>query len=560
MKDVVSERRAEENVECCGARQADVGESSRPSLVWNAADLLEAVADVVPDHEALVVDGGPRLSWRELDERASALANHLLEKGVAVGEHVACYMANGNEYLETMLACFKARLVPVNVNWRYKPPEVAYLFDDADIAACVVDPEFLPTLEAATAEMDKPRYVLVTGEPYEAALSSAPKDRPFYGGRSPDDRYILYTGGTTGMPKGVVWRQEDIIGAVWRVTAGIDMRNAPEQVIEIARRPKSRYLAMPPFMHGAAHWGAFGVWLGGGTVLTRRGTKFDADATLQFLSREKPNMALIVGDAFAAALVEALERAREEGRPYDVSSLRILISSGAPLSRRYKDKLAELIPGLMIVDTLGSSESGLEAVAATRGGGSPDAFVPDETTIVLHPDTLEPLEPGSDQIGVIAKSGYLPLGYYKDPEKTRKTFPTVGGKRYVLTGDHAKVMRDGSILLLGRGSVCINTGGEKVYPEEVEDAVKRHPDVRDCLVVGVPDPRFGSAVTAVVQPKPGTKTPSLQELRAFLEPYLAPYKHPRHLVVAEEIVRAPSGKPDYDWARRYAQRSLGIAG
>ncbi len=527
-------------------------------MEWNAADLLEAVADGIPDKEALVVDGGPRLSWSEFDERASRLANHLLEKGLEPGDHVACYMANGNEYLETMLGCFKARMVPINVNWRYTPAELTYLFNDADIKACVLDPEFSATLEKARPECEDLGYVLLTGDPYEKALAASSSTRPFVGQRSADDHYILYTGGTTGMPKGVVWRQEDIIGAVWRATAGLDMSKPPDQVIEVSRNSKTRYLAIPPFMHGAAHWGAFGVFLGGGCVLCRRGTSFDPEGTLRFIEEEQPNMALIVGDAFAAPLVDAMEKAVSEGRPYRVDSLRVLVSSGAPLSASYKMRLQELIPNLIIVDTLGSSESGLEAVSTSRPSGASASFVPNESTIVLDEETLTPLEAGSDRPGVVAKTGYLPLGYYKDPEKTARTFPRVGETRYVLTGDHALVKEDGTIVLLGRGSSCINTGGEKVYPEEVEEALKHHPAIRDALVVGVPDPRFGSAVTAVVELKDPSASIELDEVRRALSSRLAGYKLPRHLVVAEKLQRAPSGKPDYEWATRFAVDRLNL--
>ncbi|MER3396660.1 MAG: acyl-CoA synthetase [Acidimicrobiia bacterium] len=527
-------------------------------MQWNVADLLEAVADTVPDNEALVVDGGPRLSWAELDSRASRLANHLLEQGLEPGSHVACYMANGNEYLETMIACFKARMVPINVNWRYTPSELAYLFNDADVKACILDPEFSKVLQEARPYLEDLSYILETGAPYEDALESASQSRPFVGERSSDDKYILYTGGTTGMPKGVVWRQEDIIGAVWRVTAGLDMSQPPDQVRKLAASPRTRYLAIPPFMHGAAHWGAFGAFLGGGCVLCRRGTSFDPDATLRFVEAEKPNMALIVGDAFAAPLVEAIDRAASQGRPYDISSLRVLISSGAPLSGDYKRKLQERVPNLVIVDTLGSSESGLEAVSTARAGGEVTSFVPNESTIVLDEDTLQPLQKGSERPGVVAKTGYLPLGYYKDPEKTARTFPTVGEKRYVLTGDHALVREDGSILLLGRGNACINTGGEKVYPEEVEDALKRHPAIRDALVVGVPDERFGSAVTAVVELTRGVESIDLEDVRSFLQGKLAGYKIPRYLVIAERVMRLPSGKPDYEWAKNFAMNELGI--
>jgi acyl-CoA synthetase (AMP-forming)/AMP-acid ligase II len=527
-------------------------------MEWNAADLLEAVADTVPHAEALVVDGGPRLTWAEFDSRATRLANYLLGIGLEPGAHVACYMANGNEYLETMLACFKARMVPINVNWRYTPSELVYLFNDADVQACVIDEEFVPVLDEARPQCEDLAHILRTGPSYEDALSSSSVERPFEGERSADDLYILYTGGTTGMPKGVVWRQEDIIGAVWRVTAGLDMQRPPDQIGELARNPRTKYLAIPPFMHGAAHWGAFGVFLGGGCVLCRRGTSLDAAATLRFIAEEKPNMGLIVGDAFAAPLIEALDEAKAAGRPYDVSSLRVLVSSGAPLSLHYKKRLQENIPNLIIVDTLGSSESGLEAVNTSRPGAGGASFVPNEATIVLDEDTLQPLVPGSNRPGVVAKTGFLPLGYYKDDEKTARTFPTVNGTRYVLTGDHALLRDDGSIVLLGRGNACINTGGEKVYPEEVEDALKQHPAIRDALVVGVPDKRFGSAVAAVVELRDSSNNVTVETLREFLAGLLAGYKLPRHVVVAERIRRAPSGKPDYEWARTFATEKLEI--
>lgn len=525
---------------------------------WNVADLFEALVDVYPDREALVVSGGPRLSYADLDRRAARLANHWLESGIEPGSHIGCYLINGNEYLEAMHACFKARMVPINVNWRYRPDEIAYLFDDADIVACVIDDEFLPTLSEARNSLPKLRQVLTTGDAYEVALDEASPERPLVGERSPDDRYFLYTGGTTGYPKGVEWTQGDIIGAVWRTTGGLDMDEPPDQVVEKGAVPRTRYLAVPPFMHGAAHWGAFGTWLAAGTVLCMRNKRFDAAQTLEFAAAERANMMLIVGDAFAGPLIRELKAAEERGETYEIETIKILVSSGAPLAVSFKEELQRRIPHIIIADTLGSSEAGVQAIAPWRPGARATRFTVNEVTTVLDEETLEPTEPGAGTVGVLAKSGYLPLGYYKDPEKTAKTFPQAGGRRWVVTGDHAIVEEDGSITLLGRGSNCINTGGEKVYPEEVEDALKAHASVADALIVAVPDDRFGSAVTAVIEVA-GDTPPSLDEIRKFVEVSLAGYKAPRHLVLVSEVPRAPSGKPDYQTALDLALADLGMS-
>lgn len=519
-------------------------------MQWNVADMLEAITDEHPGREALIVDGGPRLNWSELDARASQLSNHLIDSGIGSGSHVACYCANGNEYLETMLACFKARMVPINVNWRYKAEEIAYLFDDADVEACVVDPDFVSILEEARTELPGLRHVVETGESYENAIAQASSVRTFAGQRSPDDRYFLYTGGTTGYPKGVEWRQEDIIGAVWRTTGNLDMSQGPEQVLDVAANARTRYFAIPPFMHGAAHWGAFGAWLAGGVVMCMRTRSLDAPAALRFVETERPNLMLIVGDAFAAPLLKEMDEADARGEPYDLSSLKVLVSSGAPLSAHHKEAFQDRMARIVIADTLGSSEAGVQAIASWRPEKNATSFVMNEVTTVLDEETLEPI---AGRQGVLAKSGYLPLGYYKDPEKSRRTFPVAGGKRWVVTGDHAIAESDGSIILLGRGSNCINTGGEKVYPEEVEAVIKAHPSVIDVLVVGVPDERFGSAVTAVIEANGSVET---HEIRTFTETRLAGYKAPRHVVVVETVPRAPSGKPDYKTALDLAVRGL----
>lgn len=525
-------------------------------MEWNVADMLEGLADAYPDREALVIDGGPRLSYGELDARSTRLANHLLSLGLEPGAHIGCYMVNGNEYLETMIGCFKAKMVPINVNWRYKPDEIVYLFDDADIVATVIDHEWMEVLEEARPKLDKLDHVLLTGDEYDAALEAAGDERPFVGERSADDRYFLYTGGTTGYPKGVEWCQRDIIGAVWRSTAGLDMDGSPDQVVKLAESYRTRYFGIPPYMHGAAHWGAFSTWLEGGTVFGRRGSHFAASDALRFASEEKINMMLVIGDAFAGPIVRELDAADERGESYDISTLKILISSGAPLAVAYKEALQARIPQIIIADTLGSSEAGTQAIAPWRPGARATRFIANDVTTVLDEETLQPLERGCGEVGMLAKSGFLPVGYYKDPEKTARTFPTAAGKRWVLTGDHALIESDGTITLLGRGSNCINTGGEKVYPEEVEDALKAHPQIDDALVVAVPDDRFGSAVTAVVEISGGSL--ELGEVRSFCEGSIAGYKAPRHLVVVDGVPRAPSGKPDYATARALALESLGI--
>lgn len=516
-------------------------------LQWNVADMVELIADSYPGRESLVVDGGPRLTWGALDERASRLANHFLEVGIGSGEHVACYCKNGNEYLETMLACFKARMVPINVNWRYRESELKYLLDDADVVACVVDAEFVDLLERVAPDLPGLSYWLVTGRDFEQAIKTASSERPFVGERSGDDRYFLYTGGTTGYPKGVEWRQEDIIGAVWKTTGNIDMTGSPEQVVELASKLRTRYFAIPPFMHGAAHWGAMGTWLAGGTVLCMRSRGLEPAAALRFITVEKPNFALIVGDAFAGPLLRELDSPSDEQFEYDISSLRVLVSSGAPLSRHYKEAFEARNPRLIIADTLGSSESGIQAIARWQSETKDSRFVLNDVTAILNEETLEPVQPG--QVGMLAKSGYLPMGYYKDAEKSRRTFPVINGKRWVLTGDHAMHDEDGLITFLGRGSNCINTGGEKVYPEEVEEALKSHPSVRDCLVVGIPDDRLGSAVTAVVE---ADEAITLDDIAGLVGEKLAGYKVPRHLVVVDSVPRAPSGKPDYEQALELA--------
>ena len=534
-------------------------------MEFNLADLWERVADTVPDHEALVF-AGRRLTFAEEDARATRLAHALAARGVGPGDHIACYLYNSIEYLEVMLAAFKLRAVPINVNYRYVEDELRYLFDDADIRAVVFHREFEPKLAAIHESLPRVRTYLAvehgtqpvaagTGEPllavedYEAALASGHAERDF-GPRSADDLYILYTGGTTGMPKGVMWRHEDVFfGALGGAGGGGQPITSPDQVAERCLESRTRCVPACPFMHGTAHWMAFSTLFTGGTVVIPAEHHFDALKLWELVGREHANFMVIVGDAFARPMLDALDT--DAGRALDVSDLRVLLSGGAILSPALKRDLVQRLPGVLVVDGYGASETGGQGQSVVVSGGdiptAPQFRVSDDT-IVLD-DNLEPAPPGV--VGRLARRGPIPLGYYKDAEKTAATFPVVNGVRWAVPGDHAVVDEDGLITLLGRGSVSINTGGEKVYPEEVESVLKGHTDVIDAVVVGVPDPRWGERVVAVVQPRAGA-TPTLDALQEHSREHLARYKMPRDIVFVDAITRSPSGKPDYRWAKATA--------
>ncbi len=523
-------------------------------MQFNMADMFECVVDAVPDREA-VVSGDVRLTYRELDERANRLAHHLAGKGVGSGDHVGCYMLNGNEYLETMLACMKIRAVPININYRYVEEELRYLFGDADLVALVYHREFGPRV-AATRDAMKDRRAFVwvedgsgaeaEGEPYEAALSASSPERGFPE-RSADDLYIIYTGGTTGMPKGVMWRQEDLFfaGMGGGYPAG-EAAKTPEEVGE--RAAAGGAIAMmpaAPLIHGAAQLASFiAFWSGYKLVLVPR---YRGHEVWSLVEREKVLSMSIVGDAMARPLIEALDE-----RDYDTSSLMVLSTAGAIFSDTVKAELKAKCPNLTIIDSWGSSETGFQGSATE--GSSPDKgfrFTVNERNSVLD-DDLDPVVPGSGVTGMLAQKGHIPQGYYGDPEKTAKTFVEKDGVRWVLPGDMATVEEDGTIRIFGRGSVCINSGGEKVFPEEVEAALKAHPGVLDAVVVGVPDERWGQRVAAVVQTRTGASL-DLEELDRHCRARVAGYKAPRELHLVEEMRRSPSGKADYPWAKKLAE-------
>jgi 3-oxocholest-4-en-26-oate---CoA ligase len=531
------------------------------SMERNLADIFEIVVDAVPDREALVA-GDRRLTFAALDERANRLAHHLADAGIGAGDHVAAYLYNGTEFVETMLAAFKLRAAVVNVNYRYVAAELAYVLDDSDARAIVYDTRFTPTLaevDARGLHQPPPRQKLgprlsvgagdaVAGStPYEAALAAAPPVRPEIR-RTGDDLYLLYTGGTTGLPKGVMWRHADILAAG---LGDLDGATTAEEEAERARAGRDRHLPACPLMHGAAQWVTLATFYGGGTVILSPDTRLDAGRLAELIAAERATLVTIIGDAVGRPLADALA-----ARPdLDVSAVRVILNSGATVSPPVKDDLMTRMPGAFVYDTYGSSESGTFAKSASGAGNTPaqGRFAPRDDAVVLD-DELRPVEPGSGVVGRLARGGAVALGYYNDPGKTAATFPVIDGVRYIVTGDHATVEPDGTIQVLGRGSACINTGGEKVYPDEVEAALKSHPEVADAMVVGLPDERFGERVVALVVVR-GSDVPS--DLAEHVRRRVAGYKAPRQVFPVEAVERFPSGKPDYAWAR---ERALALAG
>ena len=536
----------------------------------NWATLWEALADAQPDHVAVVI-GDQKLTWRTLDDRASRLAAALSAAGVGTDDKVGQLMYNCPEYLESAYAAFKVRASTVNVNYRYKAPEIVHVLSDSGAKALVYHAAFrdvvaearrsLPALTCLI-EVDDEGSVPDSVARYEDLIgANDPMPRIE---RSGSDSLLLYTGGTTGLPKGVVWSHRGLFGALaftGYASLGLDVPTTPEDVARVAvdlhssgRGPVN--MTAPPLMHGTAMFLAFSTFVLGGTVVLLSGRRFDPAELLGLVEREGVSQLSIVGDAFARPLIAELERSEAEGRRYDLSSLGRIVSTGATMSAESKRALMRRASNAVILDMIGASEGGPFAVSMTAPGQDPAdtaKFTATPATVLFDDSTWEPIPFGSGRAGVLAASGSMPEGYFGDPEKTANTFRIVNGVRYSVPGDYALIDADGTVHLLGRGSVCINSGGEKIYPEEVEVAARSHDDVVDCVAVGIPDERFGEIVALVVARRPGASVDEAT-IVGHVKTSIADYKAPRRVVFVDEVYRSPSGKADYRWARELASR------
>ena len=538
----------------------------------NLPRIHEAIARVAPDRDC-IVHRDHHLSWAAVTDRTRRLAAVLGFHGIgrhrdldscepweSPHDHVALYLHNGTEYLEAMLATMKAGAAPINVNYRYVADELRYLLADSASRAIVYHEVFTPVLAEVVDDLDELGLLIRVpdGSGHDALPHTIDWDDALDRGDpalphelvsawSGDDLYVLYTGGTTGAPKGVCWRQGDFLVSA----LGVRTRSGAEyeaigQIVERARGSALRAMPAPPFMHGAAHWNAISAWISGGTVVIQdRTDHLDPASLLDTCERERVTSLLIVGDSFARVLVDEQRR-----RPRDLGSLRFVMSGGAPLTDRMTNELLELLPRASIVDVLGSSESGRQGTRSSDRSEQTASgrFVPSMGAAVLSEDRTRVLQPGSEEVGWLAQSGRVPRGYLGDPEKTARTFPVIDGVRYAVPGDRARLLLDGSIELHGRDAVTINTGGEKVFAEEVEAALKAHPAVIDAIVVGRPSEEWGQEVAAVVVVDPAAHV-SDDELRETCAAHLARYKLPRTIVRRHAAVRSPAGKPDYAWAR-----------
>jgi len=543
-------------------------------MEFNAADIFEGVVDRVPDREA-IVHGSTRLTYKELDARSNKAANALKKLGIKKGSHVGIYAFNCVEWLEIMLGAYKLCAIPININYRYVEEELNYLIENADMEAIFYHKQFskklqnikgqLPLLKSFICINDHSdnENVIEESFDFESLIINEDESR-LKVQRSGDDQYILYTGGTTGMPKGVVWRMEDVLmtlgGGIDAVTG--EKYKTPEEFADKCYQDQTIALALAPFMHGGAQWQSFNAFFSGWKLIINDQISFDADYIWEVVAKEKVMNLTIMGDAMGRPLCDALPKAIEKG--LDLSSLFVLSSTASVFSATIKDTILEFLPNLFLIDAVGSSETGATGVnihtkdgKLKDSGGGPKFTKPDFSEIV-NLDTKDIIPPSDTQtIGYLARKGHVPLAYYKDEEKSKKTFIEVNGERYSIPGDMAKYEADGQMTLLGRGSVSINSGGEKIFPEEVEMALKAHPNIFDCLVVGVKDDRWGQKVVAVIQRREDIEM-SLEEIKEVASKYIASYKMPKAIVFSELIERAPSGKPNYKWAQQYANSELRI--
>lgn len=545
----------------------------------NIAQLHEAIAKAIP-HQPCILFRDQTFTWEQVTDRSRRLAALLSSYGLGCfqersqlqnwesgQDHVGLYLYNGNEYLEGILGCFKSRTAPFNVNYRYVEDELLYLFDNADAKAVIYHGCFADRIKKIKNKLPKVKLWLQVADnsstpllegalDYEQALQSAEPLVP-NGELSGDDLYMVYTGGTTGMPKGVLWRQEDLFYS--SLLKGNQRTSIQAIVSEIVEHHQSKAppvgLPSPPLMHATAQWIAMSLWVMGGTVVIQsKPESLDADDIWRCVEKYKVNSLTIVGDAFAVPLLQQLEN-----KAYDLSSLRILASGGAILSPAKKQALLEKLPHVTLLDALGSSETGTQASQLLKKGQKVTTgdFAMKEGSVVLKEDLSGLMPWGADQCGWAARAGHVPLGYYKDEAKTKRTFPVIDGVRYAVPGDRAYCLADGSMKLLGRDSVTINTGGEKVFAEEVEQALKNHDSIFDVVVVGTDSERWGEQVTALVKLCDGITKQQCQleeEYRAIVKQHIAAYKVPKVFHFVDTIERAPSGKPDYRWAKSMAEQ------
>ena len=533
------------------------------------ASVWEMISDIVPDNDALIC-GDEVVTWKEYDEKSSKIATALTAAGLQANSKAGLYLNNSNEYLIAQNAIFKIGGIPINVNYRYVAEELIYLLDNSDSEAVFYHACYsnrikeiansLPSIKAWIEVSDGTESHFPDALKYEELLeSSSPMDRIY---RDPETIYMLYTGGTTGMPKGVMYKQGEFLVFLFRTLKAMgydvpeDINNLEEQIHNFKKDDTFiRSLIGCPLMHGTGMWlGAFLPLLLGGTAITSRNLGFDADQIWTQVEDTQTSNIVIVGDAFAKPMLDALNNASSQGKPYDLSSVKVIISSGVMWSEEVKNGLLEH-HDMQLMDTMGSTEGGMGSSVSTRDNPPKTAKFALNPGVVVIADDGEVLKPGTDKIGLIGTSGLVPVGYYKDEKKSAETFREVDGVRYSFPGDYAKLEEDGTITLLGRGSNCINSAGEKIYPEEVEEAIKRNNEVFDCLVVGVDDPKFGQKVVAVVSLE-DSKQIDEDDLVNATRQFIAGYKLPKKVIFVDEVQRAPNGKANYKWAKNVANKEF----
>jgi 3-oxocholest-4-en-26-oate---CoA ligase len=535
---------------------------------WNFGDILDAVAPAVPAEEPAFIHGERVVSWGEATKGSNSMARALIARGAKPGDKIAIYMRNRPEYLMALAAGWKARLTHVNVNYRYTPEEVWYIFDNSDAQTVVYSSEFRDAVAQIRPRLPNVKtWVEVSPDGQVAPFAERFDDLAKEGNggpldieRSGDDQFFIYTGGTTGMPKGVMWAHNDLR----EITLGQARRMGmpvPETLAEltehIRKLPRTRILPAPPLMHGTGLLTAMGTMMSGGCVVLLESPAFDAEELLRAIDRHKPQTLVLVGDSFGKPILNALNA--EPGR-YDVSSIAMMISSGVMWSLEVKNGLLEHMPKAILNDGFSSSEAlGLGASVMAKGASVQTAkFMIGERCKVFD-ENDNPVEPGSGVPGMVAVGPPNPVGYYRDEEKTARTFRVINGVRYSIPGDWCLVEADGTLTLLGRGDACINTAGEKVFPEEVEEALKTHPSIEDALVVGLPDEKWGQAVTGVIHLSEGAQLDE-EALRAHVRKNLAGYKTPKRIVATDQPIRAANGKADYPTARKLAEAAVAEAG